>query len=247
MFKKIKKWLKEPFFKKSPDADKIVSFKEAGINLGNKPGLVFIVVLLIILAVELPLRAEAFVAPDYRLIWLAASLVGLLFYLLFRFISNEKVDFLATLYMTVNTSDVIYGLVFGAIAILWALILNFTFNALFDSVYGNIFENKALYQGINLILAILSAGFVRPVGEELLFRQFFLKRNINKFGEMAGLIINGLIFGIRTVDPFFFFVNFGIGVLFAYGAKKYSLKTAIFSSIFFNISIILIIILFGGK
>jgi membrane protease YdiL (CAAX protease family) len=178
---------------------------------------------------------------------LAASLVGLIFYLLFRFVSSEKEEFLATLYMTVNTSDVIPGLVLGAIAILWALFLNFAFNALFDSVYGNIFQNKAIYQGINLVLAILSAGFVRPVGEELLFRQFFLKHNLNQFGEMAGLIINGLLFGMRTVDPFFFFVNFGIGILFAYGAKKYSLKTAIFSNIFYNISIIVIIIMFGGK
>jgi membrane protease YdiL (CAAX protease family) len=245
MFKRISEWLKKPFFKRSADSDEIVKFSALGNILGERPWIVFGVTLLLVMIVEVPLRAEAFVSGNYRLIWLAATIIGFLFLLVFKIVGKTEKDYLVNLYFDIKIKDVLYGLLMGVIAFFWALSLNYLYSNLFPNFYSSFLENRYLFLGINLLLAIASAGILRPLGEEILFRGYFFEKYKQKFGISPGILLSSFIFGIRSLDPFLFIMNFGNGILFSLTAHKFQIKSAIFSSIFFNLFLILSIVVFG--
>ena len=245
MHKRFVGWFRKPFFRRGADSDRLVEFSALGKHIGKRPSLAFAIVFLSVLIVEVPLRAQAFARGDYRLIWLAATLVGLLFFFAFKFFSNRSENYLSKLYFGLTAKDFEVGLAGGLIAFAWAFSLNALFSQRFPILYANFLGNGFLFQQSNLVLAIASSAILRPLGEELLFRDYFLEIYRENHGPWIAIIVVSLLFGLRSVDPFLFVINFGIGLLFGWAAHKFQTRAAIISSMVYSLLLIFFITTFG--
>lgn len=78
-----------------------------------------------------------------------------------------------------------------------------------DATVGNMFSNLGVWA---IVPAIIQSFFVQSITEELLFRGFFAKRLINKFGFNIGNVIQGCLFGIMHII-LFLLAGINVGVI----------------------------------
>lgn len=245
MHKRLVGWFRKPFFRRGPDSDRLVEFSALGKLIGQRPGLAFAIVLLGVLIVEVPLRAQAFARGDYRLIWLAATLIGLLFLFAFRLFSKRGEDYLSRLYFGLGVKDFEIGLAGGLIAFVWAFSMNALLIRHFPIFYADFLGNSFLFEESNLVLAIASSALLRPLGEELLFRDYFLGAFKERYSPWIAIVLVSLFFGIRSLDPFLFIINFGVGLLFGWVANKFHTRAAVLSGVVYSLLLIFFITVFG--
>jgi membrane protease YdiL (CAAX protease family) len=78
----------------------------------------------------------------------------------------------------------------------------------------------AIYQKPDLILVLLTSGFMAPVLEEILFRGYLLNRLLTWFDERWAVYICAAVFALCHVNPLWMIYAFAMGVFLAKLALK---------------------------
>lgn len=238
-FKRISNWLKKPFFRRPKKPQKIIKFSEVGLILGKRVWPVVILFIFIVIFAELLMIAEGVAVYDARYVWGAAALTGFLFSILTVWLLPEKFSLFNKLYLPGWAADISFGVLAGFIAFALKLLLNRLFLYAAPQMYVGMFFSNWLYEGRYILIAIAGAGLLRPLGEELLFRRYFLEHFNSKYSAVIAILLTSALYGLRTLDPFRFFMNFGIGIILAWVALNKNLRTAIFANITCNLIMII--------
>lgn len=76
------------------------------------------------------------------------------------------------------------------------------------------------------IMAMIYAGFIGPVVEELVFRGFLMRR-LEKYGKGFAVIVSAVLFGLMHANPLQIIFGTLMGLLLGYLATEYSIKWSI--------------------
>jgi membrane protease YdiL (CAAX protease family) len=99
----------------------------------------------------------------------------------------------------------------------------------------------AIYQKPDLILVLLTTGFMAPVLEEILFRGYLLNRLLTWFDERYAVYICAAVFALCHVNPIWMLYAFAMGVFLARIAiQKDNIFYAVCVHIGFNLPSVLI-------
>jgi len=117
---------------------------------------------------------------------------------------------------------------------------------LFPTFFFGLFFNNWLYESSYLIIAVASAGIMRPLGEELLFRKYFLGKFTQKYSTPLAVIFSSLLFGLRKLDPFLFVIYGGIGLINGAVFIRSNIRVAVIANITTSLLIILVTLIYKG-
>jgi membrane protease YdiL (CAAX protease family) len=215
----------------------VVTFAEVGARLRQSVLFVSAAALAFVLLFELPLKAQAIFADVPNLFWLASFLAGSFFIIIVRWVDTSRSVHIFPADGKI-TQIVLFGLIAGAGITLWVLARYRAFVALFPVLAADIRSGLGLYAPRFIIIAVLSSTIVLPIGEELLFRGYLLPQMAERRSFPAALIMTSLLYGLRSLDPFIFFTNFGMGLLLGWMTKRLHLASAIIAHAFANLMIL---------
>ena len=217
---------------------KLIKFPQFIKALRSKLWFIFLMTIVIVFFAEIILMAEAIFNNIPILYWLSSIITGILFLLLVKFADSETSFSIVD--MSFSKRELGIGLICGLGILAWLIIADQTISMIFTIDYLRLGGNGQFFQPLLFGVAKIGKGIILPLSEEMLFRNYFLSKFIKKRNMYVALLLNGLLFGIRALDPFIFIINFVSGLVLGTLFIKVSLRSAIIASITANIGVLLI-------